>query len=174
MAQADGMASMGVRSLIDNLRNDVRYAIRQMVRAPMVTLVTITILAIGIGVNSALFSFVDSLVFKPVPGVEQGDRLVKLKHKRIYGSMSYGTYAFLHDNQDAFDGIAVEFGGRSIAVDVDGSRTSQPVLFVNGDYYRALRPTMALGHAPPVQRDDAPSGILRRTGLQFLEVCIRR
>lgn len=49
--------------------NDVRYALRWMARSPGFSLVAILSLGLGVGVNTAMFSLVDSLLFRPLPVV---------------------------------------------------------------------------------------------------------
>jgi putative ABC transport system permease protein len=57
------------------LRNDVRFAIRQLRRAPGFTLVAALTLALGIGANSAIFALADATLLRPFPFPES-DRLV--------------------------------------------------------------------------------------------------
>ena len=61
--------------MLENLSSDVRFALRWLRRSPAFTLVAIASLAIGIGFNTALFTLVDAMLFRPLP-VERPDRLV--------------------------------------------------------------------------------------------------
>ena len=54
---------------------DLRYALRSLVRRPLFSLILISILAIGLGFNAAMFSVVDSVLLEPLPYTE-ADRLV--------------------------------------------------------------------------------------------------
>jgi putative ABC transport system permease protein len=56
---------------------DVRFAVRQFSRAPAFTAITVIMLALGIGANTALFSVVHHLILNPLP-FPDGDRLVSL------------------------------------------------------------------------------------------------
>jgi hypothetical protein len=54
---------------------DLRYALRSLYRRPLFSLILISILAIGLGANTAMFSVVDSVLLEPLPYPE-ADRLV--------------------------------------------------------------------------------------------------
>jgi len=52
---------------MESLVKDLRYAVRWMVKSPAFSLVAILSLGLGVGVNTAMFSLVDSLLFRPLP-----------------------------------------------------------------------------------------------------------
>ena len=53
--------------MVDTLLNDIRYALRWMRKSPGFSAVAILSLGLGVGVNTAIFSLVDSLLFRPLP-----------------------------------------------------------------------------------------------------------
>ncbi len=54
--------------MAETLLKDIRYALRWMRRSPGFSAVAILSLGLGVGVNTAMFSLVDSLLFRPLPG----------------------------------------------------------------------------------------------------------
>lgn len=89
---------------------DVRYAFRLLARTPGFTLAAIVVLALGIGANTAVFSIVNTLLFKPVPGRE-GAPLVGVyardrKAGDTYRSFSWTTFDALRSRTDLHEGLA--------------------------------------------------------------------
>ncbi len=75
---------------LDELRNDLRFAIRQLKASPAFTLVATLTLALGIGANSAIFALVDATLLRPLP-FGNPDRLVSIWEKTATISRSYGS-----------------------------------------------------------------------------------
>ncbi len=66
---------MRLTRFIEEFRDDVRLALRQMMKAPGFTIVATITLALGIGVNSAIFALVDATLLRPLP-FDEPERLV--------------------------------------------------------------------------------------------------
>ena len=94
--------------------NDLRYAIRVLIKAPSFSLIAILTLAFGIGANTAIFTLIENLFLRGLPFKEPG-RIV-----RIYGEaqdrnmrqMPFSLPRFWHyrDGQTVFSKIAVDSG----------------------------------------------------------------
>src|SRR5687767_8374760 len=97
-------------ALADMVRTDLRYALRSLVRSPGFTVTAITCLALGIGVNTAVFSFVDTIL-RPHFGFAASDELVVLRSSRpTHGipsqSVSYPDFMVWRDESTSFTGMA--------------------------------------------------------------------
>ena len=82
--------------LLDDVLGDIRYAVRQLRRAPSFAVAAILTLALGIGANSAVFSVVNTVVLRPLP-FPSPDRLVSVELMSIRGrphpdSLAYFTF----------------------------------------------------------------------------------
>ena len=94
----------------DHLRQDVRFALRLLLRTPVLTTAIIATLALGIGVASAIFSLVDAVVLRPLDYGEP-DRLVQLFEtgKREGGEADWVAFPNFRDwreKNDVFEDMA--------------------------------------------------------------------
>jgi predicted permease len=85
--------------------HDLRYAVRWLLRSPAFAAVAILSLGLGVGVNTAMFSLVDSLLFRPLP-VSEPDRLVDVftssQDGDEYATSSFADFADLDAQNTVF------------------------------------------------------------------------
>src|SRR3954471_13268527 len=92
--------------IMSTFGQDLRFALRTLGKSPVFTSVAVLSLALGIGVNTALFSFADRLLVRSLP-VQDPELLTLLDSPggtigRMEGAQtfSYPTYKLLRDNND--------------------------------------------------------------------------
>jgi predicted permease len=78
---------------VDTILRDLRYAARMLRKSPGFTLVAILTLALGIGVNTTLFTAFDAVALKPLP-VRNPDNVVRMERWFASGSQGNGQYMF--------------------------------------------------------------------------------
>jgi len=132
-----------------NLRQDLRFAIRMLFKNPMFTAAAVLTLALGIGLNAAVFSAVNALLFRPIPEVRNDAELVQLYRTwpgdMIYGSNSIPHYQDLRDRVDAFRGQVAAWTFVPMSLSADGQ--SERILgdMVSANYFTVLGSPPALG-----------------------------
>jgi predicted permease len=92
----------------DNMRQDVKYAFRRLIKDPGFTLIAVATLALGIGVNTAVFSVVNAVLLNPLPYPEP-DRLVALYSRTAdtpKSSSSYPNFLDWARNNRSFSDLA--------------------------------------------------------------------
>jgi predicted permease len=144
-------------ALLDQLRQDIAYGFRMLGRNRGLTFVAVTTLALGIGANTALFSIVDTVVFRPMPYADPG-RLVK-----IWGSgsaeptdnVSLPDFQDIRDQNDVFEQIAAD-DGAEIALTIPGETRRSTGAQVTDTWLSTLGVRPILGRALTI--DDARSG----------------
>jgi predicted permease len=128
---------------------DLRYATRTLRNNPLFTATAVCSLAIGVGANSAIYSFADALILRPLP-VAEPSRVVTVnpvsKGEFATGSISYPDYIDLRDRNRTFEGLlAYSYASFGFAT----QRTVQPQMkfgmFASGNYFRVLGMAPALG-----------------------------
>lgn len=133
--------------LADDLRQDVRYALRGLRRSPLFAWIAIASLALGIGANTAIFSFVDAILIQRLP-VPEPDRLVTFSQthrgERTGVVWPLRTIDVLDEGIPAFAGV---FGWFSRPINLS---TGDDGRWVNGElvtgrYFRTLRVDPAIG-----------------------------
>ena len=146
--------------MLESLFADIRFALRWLRKSPGFTTVAVASLAIGIGFNTALFTVVDALLFKPLP-VAEPDRLVDVytsanaSRGAQFSTSSYPDYLDLRSGNDVFAdivGYTPMFGALSIE---SGSRLVMGEV-ATGNYFQVLGVPAFIGRTL-LPDDDGPN-----------------
>jgi predicted permease len=153
---------------------DIRYAFRMLRKSPGFTIVAVLTLALGIGANTAIFSFIDGILLRSLP-VKDPKQLVVLRwsaHTRpkLNGHSDYGDclnlsgdcsfslpfFKNLRDHTNAFSGMAAFAGPLDYDFSGNGPASMAQGQFVSGDFFSTLGVNTILGRPLGVS-DDSPS-----------------
>ena len=136
-----------------DLRHDIRFAFRMLAKSPAFTAVAVLTLALGIGLNTAVFSTVHSLLIRPLPGVTEPDRLVQLYRSWssdfLYGSNSIPHFFSVKEQNDVFEAVAA---WSFVPLNLSAGGENQRIVgeMVSADFFRVLgvRPELGRGFLP--------------------------
>ena len=97
---------------MNSLLQDLRFSLRVLAKSPGFTAATVMVLALGIGLNTALFSVLYALAFSPRP-FPAPDRIVQLhtqdeKEPTSFRAFSLTAYRKLRDRDDLFAGVLAQ------------------------------------------------------------------
>ncbi len=128
--------------VIEQLRQDLFYAVRMLRRNVGFAAIAVITLALGIGATTAVFSVVDTVVFRPLP-YEQPDRLVKIcgtgpRDRACDDDFSRPELEAIRDRSAVFEEVAADDGFGAVVVHPDGSRESVGVGLVSQNWLSTL------------------------------------
>jgi putative ABC transport system permease protein len=144
---------------MQTLFRDLRYGLRQLLKRPGFTLLAIISMALGIGANTAIFSLVDTVVFRPLP-VRNASELQELygtlHNGADYTIQSYLNYKDYRDRNQVFSGlIAYRIVVASLSHNGNNERVWGTV--VSWNYFDVLGVPPALGRGFLPEEDQTPS-----------------
>ena len=130
----------------DHVRQDVKYACRRLVKDPAFTLIAVVTLALGIGVNTAIFSVVSAVLLNPLPYPEP-DRLVAVYSRTADQSRASSSYPnfldWVRDNR-SFSDLAA-FRPDDLNLIGLGQPERVPAEMVSASFFRLLGVQPILG-----------------------------
>ena len=134
---------------MDRLTRDLRYGLRSLLRAPGFTLVAVITIALGIGVNSTIFSLVNAILFRPLP-VEAPGELVDVYGRAStvteHGTLSYPNFEDYRERTGTLSGM-MAFTNFFANLSIEGSSELVIGELVSRDYFGVLGVRPAIGRA---------------------------
>jgi len=139
---------------------DLRYGVRMLAKKPGFTLIAVLTLALGIGANLTIFSFVDTFFLRSVPA-RNPERLVIAEYSRKGGSLrdynvSYPEYLTYRDHTESFEALAAHYSTAPLNVVIEGDSRVANGAVVSANYFSMLEIQPHLGRFFLPEEDAAP------------------
>ncbi len=139
---------------------DIRYALRNLRQSPGFTILAILTLALGIGANSTIFSWINGTLLNPIPGSTNTSGLVTLNHSgelRAPRDFSYPDYIDLRDQNHTLTGLAAS---AFRPVDITGGARPEHTwaTLASANYFDVLAVRPILGRTFLPEEDEKPGG----------------
>jgi predicted permease len=147
--------------------SSIKHAFRVLRKDPGFTAVAIFSLAIGIGATSAMFSFADAVLLRPLPVMKpDGVVAVTTAESSAFSAntaISYPDYADLRDRNRSFDGlVAASYGQFGFSPNLRTLPRMKLGLFVSGNLFRVLgvEPALGRGFRPDEDRAEGRDAVV--------------
>jgi predicted permease len=153
---------------MDNLWREVRYALRQLRKAPAFATTTVLTLSLGIGATTAIFSAMNAVLLRLLPVANPRELFfLHLPDDQPYGAHSTGdsetsfslpVFKTLRQNRRAFADVMAfaPLSGDKVAVRIGDGRAEQAAGdMVSGNFFSGLGIRMAVGRALSMADEDA-------------------
>src|SRR5262245_1943588 len=167
LAKEESRAMWGLGTL-EILWQDLRYGTRMLLNNPGFTLIAVFTLALGIGVNTAIFTLSYAMVWRPLP-VKDPESLVRVERTGPDGKhseccLSLPDYAYFRDHNQVFSNLIAYKGSNPMTMSVvdaaDGSLGGDAeilhVALVSSNYFAALGGRAILGQTFAPDEDRTP------------------
>jgi predicted permease len=146
---------------------DFRYGLRVLAKSPGFVAVAVLTLALGIGANSTIFSWINSTLLNPLPGVRRSVELVSFtRGVRVNPNppFSYADYKDLRERNQSFSGLLGYHIGDSLALTGTGKPERLLGMLVSANYFDVLgvRPILGRGFLPAeeLKPEGAPVAVI--------------
>src|SRR5215831_1798385 len=130
---------------LDGIVQDMRYAIRAFRQNPGFTAAAVAMLAAGIGVNAAVFTVTNAVLFKGFPLVDRNDRLLYISNGGC--CISYPDFEDIRAEAKSFQGMGITHGIGAVLSDEAGFAERVEVTEIGADTFKTV------GRKPVLGRD---------------------
>jgi predicted permease len=137
------------------LFQDVRYGLRMLWKTPGFTIVAVVSLALGVGLNTAIFSIVNVMLIRPVPMVKDHGRVVWLR-----APISYPDYLDYRDKTRSFEGMAAATGTSEFSLQGTGGPEVIKGEFVTENYFDVLKVGALKGRTFAKEEGQTPTSVV--------------
>lgn len=144
---------------MSTLIGDIRYSVRSLLKNPGLTLAAVLSLGLGIGANTTIFTWVQAVLFRPIPVASDPGaiRIAAMENREGQSrSWSYPNFKDFRDRVTMMDVVAQDDQTYSIAVDQTAERTWGGL--VSGNYFEVMGVRAAAGRLFTGQDDVTPGG----------------
>ncbi|HEU0173283.1 MAG TPA: ABC transporter permease [Blastocatellia bacterium] len=150
-------------NMIADLCQDLRFGARMLAKQPGFTLIATLTLALGIGVNTAIFSVVDAVLLRPLP-FREAERLMMLgtvdsRKGDGLSSVSYPNFVDLRAQSGSFERLAV-FRDRSFTLTGSGEPARLKGVVASADLFALLGVSPSLGRSFRPEEDNAGASVV--------------
>jgi predicted permease len=146
---------------IEDLGRDIRFAVRALGKTPGFTIIAILVIAVGIGVNTAVFSVIDAVLLKPLtyPDPQQLVTLTNTSPQGTFPGASIPKFSLWRQQSSIFQQVAAyDFGGAGL--NLTGSDHPQQVegIHVSADYFAMFGAPLIAGRTFTAEEDRLNGG----------------
>jgi putative ABC transport system permease protein len=143
--------------------NQLRYAIRILLKSPGFSLIAVITLALGIGVNTSMFTLVNSVLLRPLPYRDPGrlvaiDQAYSSNGREAFRSWSYPRFEDLRRLSSSFESVTA-FASPTVSVTGSGEPEQVKAECVSAAYFHVLGTGPAIGRAFAEDEDRTPQAV---------------
>src|SRR5436190_20916032 len=128
---------------MENLIQDIRFGFRSLIKQRAFAAIAVVTLALGVGVNSTIFSVVNATLLRSLP-VSHPESLVYVFNGNPGSVFSYPDYSELRDQNQVLDGL-IAWGGISASLNSNDQTDLAGGAIVSGNFFEVLGVRPALG-----------------------------
>src|SRR3984893_6800124 len=145
---------------IENGGRDLRFALRALAKTPVFTLIAILVIAVGIGVNTAVFSVINTVLLKPLtyPDPQSLVQLMNASPRGSFPGANIPKFNIWHQQSTIFERVAAyDFGGAGLNLTGGDHPEQVQGIHVSADYFALFGAPLAAGRTFTAA-EDSPNG----------------